>query len=78
MVYLWCACFVVVVMVAAIHSSHLRAKVDVLSSGCIAIATLAFRNAANQAMLREHGACKGVCVCVCVCVCVGVWVCVCL
>ena len=33
-----------------------------LSAGLDAVASLAYLNAANQAVLREHGACKGECI----------------
>ena len=49
-------------MMKEIRSSRARATVEALSTGLDAVASLAYLNAANQALLREHGACKGECI----------------
>lgn len=54
-----CTRWVVAAVMKEIRSSRARAALEMLSAGLDAVASLAYLNAANQALLREHGACKG-------------------
>ena len=54
-----CTRWAVAAVMKEIRSSRARATLEMLSAGLDAVASLAYLSAAIQALLREHGACKG-------------------